>query len=273
MRFDRDFELIIGLGSEAVIVRPPLRISFAGDKSIAGKLNKLNLQVYNLREDRRLRLVKDAEDRLYIPLELRVGYRDQLERIFRGSIHRSATVRDGVDFVTSIECLDGGFDVINSYSSQTIDGGDYIKQLLQDMPNTREGKLAPGRPLTRPRVVVGPTIDLVRSGLTPEEYAYIEDETLNIIRKQNQVIDDLVPLVSPRTGLINTPEREQKKVTFQTLMNPTVKIGRRVQLESVTAPHLNGIYKAETISYSGDNYGDDWSQTITGFLAQGFESI
>ena len=56
------------------------------------------------------------------------------------------------------------------------------------------------------------------------------------------------------------------KVTFSTLMNPFIKIGGRVNLSSKVAPHLDGIYRVDSIVYNGDNRGQDWKQDCTGFL-------
>lgn len=273
-RFDRDFELVIGIGSRAVVIRPPLRIVFSADKSVYGQLNTLKLRIYNLKEDHRLKIVKDAEQAVYLPLILRVGYKGSLEQIFRGSIHVAKTTPELPEIVTDIECIDGGFDIINSYSSRTIAGGeDYIEQLLNDMPNTGRGKLAEGTALIRPKVAVGPTMDLIRSGLKENEHAFIDDESLNVVRSATQVVDAVLPLVNARTGLINTPTRERQRVTAQTLMNPEVKIARRLLLESKFAPHLNGLYRVEKITYAGDNYGDQWQQSITGFLLPNYEVI
>jgi hypothetical protein len=106
----------------------------------------------------------------------------------------------------------------------------------------------------------------------PGETWYIDNEQLYVI-KDNEVTSGLKPVVSAATGLISTPTRDSKLVTFETLMNPTVKIGGLANLKSSTAPHLDGIYKIETINYRGDNYGDEWSQSCTGTLAAEAKSI
>jgi len=106
----------------------------------------------------------------------------------------------------------------------------------------------------------------------PGETWYIDNEQLFVI-KDTEVTSGLKPVVSAETGLISTPTRDSSLVTFETLMNPTVKIGGLASLKSATAPHLDGIYRIETISYSGDNYGDAWTQTCTGTLAAEAKSI
>jgi hypothetical protein len=247
-----------------------MRISFEADKSISGGLNKCRIQLYNIEERKRLALAKDAEQQgKRIPIRLSCGYQDRQELIFKGTIFTGGTERQGADLVTTIESQDGGFDFTNSFTSRTVEGGKRaVDSVRQDMPNTDEGKITERPILTRPKVLVGNSAQLIDEMVGPGETWYIEDERLYII-KDNEVTSRFIPVVSAATGLISTPTRSSQQVTFQTLINPTVKIGRRVKLESTTAPYMDGIYRIETITYSGDNYGDAWSQTCTGRLGAG----
>jgi len=269
-RFNRTYTLEFDIGSRTEVIKPPLRISFEADKSIMGGLNKCRIQLYNIEERKRLALAKDAEQQgKRIPIRLSCGYQDRQELIFKGTIFTGGTERQGADLVTTIESQDGGFDFTNSFTSRTVEGGKRaVDSVRQDMPNTDEGKITERPMLTRPKVLVGNSAQLIDEMVGPGETWYIEDERLYII-KDNEVTSRFIPVVSAATGLISTPTRSSQQVTFQTLINPTVKIGVRVQLESTTAPFMNGIYKIETITYSGDNYGDAWSQTCTGRLGAG----
>lgn len=272
MRFNRDFELTIGLGGQAVTIRPPLRVAFDAQKSISGGLNKLNLVAYNLKEQNRIKLVKDREEIKNIPLIFSVGYKNRLETIFKGSVHRG-TNTGHLERLSPLECLDGGFDFINSFTSRTVNGKENaVNAILSDMPNTGRGKITTQNNLIRPKVLVGNSATLISEQLNADETWYIEDEQLYII-KDNEVVSSFIPLVSAKTGLINTPERENEKVSFETMMNPTIKIGGQVKLESKTAPHLNGIYKVETLGFKGDNYGADWKMLITGIKNNNFVVI
>lgn len=273
MRFNRDYELIIGVGDQAVTVKPPMRVSFDAQKSIDGGVNKLNLIIYNLTEKNRIKLVKDKEEIKVIPLVFSVGYKNRLETIFKGTVHFGSNTRNGSDRLSTIECLDGGFDFINSFTSRTVKGKENaVNAILSDMPNTGKGKITPQNNLVRPKVLVGNSAELIDQQLNSDETWYIEDEQLFII-KDNEVVSTFIPLVSARTGLINTPEREFQKVSFETMMNPTVKIGGQVKLESKTAPHLNGVYKVETLGFKGDNYGTPWDMQITGIKNNNFSVL
>ena len=256
-----------------MVIKPPMQIVFEVTKSIRGDLNKMNIQITNLAESKRLSLVKDAEQLKIMPIGLSVGYQDRIELIFKGNIHTGNNSRQGPDLLTSLECLDGGYDFLHSFTSRTVEGSRRaLDAALEDMPNTGTGKITDRPVLTRPKVLVGNSARLIDDMVGPGETWYIDDEQLYVI-KDNEVTSGLKPVVSAATGLISTPTRESKLVTFETLMNPTVKIGGLASLKSATAPYLDGIYRIETISYTGDNYGDAWMQTCTGTLAAGAKTI
>ena len=273
-RFNRDYKLVVQVsGGQSVEVVPPMRVSFSANKSVSGGLNKLTLNIYNLKTSNRLALVKDAEQRKHIPLSFSAGYNGELKLLFKGTVHRGTNSREGADFVTELECLDGGFDVLNSFTSKTVKGkARAVDSILGDMPNTSKGKLTTQQDLIRPKILVGSSAKLIDELVGDGETWYIDDEKLYII-KDDEVVSSFIPVVKASTGLLNTPSREQSKATFDTLMNPTLKIGGLCKLESVNAPHINGVYKIDSMGYTGDNYGAKWSQSVTGILTSGYKTL
>lgn len=279
-RFNRIYRLNIQVDGRDILIENTksdpskdtgngLKIVFSAYKSIYGGINKMSIQIYNLNESNRLALVKDREEKKFIPFSLEIGYagisksNKKTELIFKGTVMTASSSREGVDMVTSIDSYDGGFDFINSYTNKVVKpGADPTKEIIKDMANTEEGKVDKKSNLTRPKVLVGNSTDLIEKSLNPGEIWYIDNEKIYVI-KETDVTSGDVPIVSAQTGLISTPTRESKKVTFTTLMNPVIKIGNRVLIDSKTAPHLNGVYKVQTINYVGDNYGSDWNQTVT----------
>jgi len=227
-RFLRDFELVIQPpGGSTVVVKPPARVVFSCDKSITGGLNRLNLQIYNRNETNRLAIVKDAEERKRIPIVLRVGYEGNVETIFQGTIHTCSNDRRGADFVSDIEALDGGEDYLTGYTSKTVTNKQQaVDAIIESLPNTEPGKLTALKEITRPKVLVGNPLRLLPSLLQPGETFYIDNEQLFIV-KDDEVVQTYVPLVEARTGLLKTPQRQAQKITFETLMNPALKLGTR----------------------------------------------
>jgi len=255
----RDYELTITLLSgEVVKIVPELRVQFEVNKSIKGGPNNCKLKIYNLSQDKRNKLIKDQTDKkVRLPFLLKAGY-DRLETIFRGNILEASSVRSGSDFITTISSVDGGHDYINSFTSKTVKSSD-PKHILEDMKNTKRGKITKIREPIRPRVLVGRSAKIIEDNLADDETMFIDDETMHII-KDDEVIDGNVVVISAETGLLETPTKKAKELNFKTLLNPNIKIGGVIELKSTTAVQLNGVYRVNTLKYSGDNYGTDWTQ-------------
>lgn len=264
-RFDRDFRLTITTDEGVFTYLPPFRIQFSALKSTDGGLNKMTCKLFGLSEQKRLSLVKDAEQNKRITLEFFVGYQGRLERVFIGNVFRGANSL-GDTFETILETYDGGFDFINSYTSKTVIGKqNAINAVIDDMPQTEAGSITIASEIVRPKVLVGSSSELLRQMANEGQDFWIDNNRVNILGK-DEVIDDYTPIVTSSTGLLGVPERELEKVTFETLINPFVRIGGLCQLKSKIAPHLNGRYRIFSIGYDGDNEGNTWKQTVTGFL-------
>lgn len=277
-RFLRDYELTVSIGSQAVTIKPPFRIVFSGDKSDKADLNKMTLKIYGLSEDKRRKLVRDSDEKdsngaqsnQYFPIDLKIGYQDRVETIFRGSVDQAFSVREGAQFVTTLICLDGGHDFLRGFVSTSVTSkGAAVDAVLGTMPNTKKGKIGAQADITRPKILVGNSMATIQDMLDPDQRWFIDDERLNILGG-NEVVSGYVPVVSAETGLINTPEADKKEVTFTTFLNPSIKVGGLVRLISATAPHLNGVYKVSLITYSGDFDGSDWSQKVTAEIAENY---
>jgi len=274
-RFNRDFSLTVQVSAtQYVTVKPPMRVTFTASKSVNGGLNKLDIRIYNLNASNRAALAKDVENQAkHIPVTFSVGYAGQLKVLFKGSVHRGENYREGADLITQLTCIDGIYDHINSFTSKTVKvKSNAIDVLLSDMIYIQKGKITSQGELIRPRVLVGSSTKLISSMLESGETWYIDDGKLNII-KNDEVVSSLIPVVSYETGLINTPTRQMSKLTFDTLLNPSIRIGGLCDMVSAMAPQYNGIYKVETSAYSGDNYGSDWKQSITAIAARGYKVL
>ena len=259
-RFNRDYELIITLNTgEAIIIKPQIRVQFDIVKSVDGGLNSCRIRIYNLSSDKRKKLIKeDTNQSIKMPFLLKAGY-NKIETLFKGFVLESFSEKSGGDIVTTIVAMDGLVDAQGSYTSQTVKKGDAINVILRDMPNTTRAKISERPVVQRAKVLVGNSLKLVENNLKDDETYFIDEGKLYIV-KENEVISDLVPLVNAETGLLLTPTKKKYEVTFNTLLNPAIKIAGQVKLESLYAPNLNGTYKVLTITYRGDSHGTDWSQ-------------
>lgn len=274
-RFIRNYELIITTPNRVTtIVKPPLKIAFQCLKSTGQGLNKLNINIWNLKKSNRLKIVKDKEQNINITIELKIGYQDiELETIFKGNVFYSSNVKEGADYISKLECLDGMFDYINSVTSVTVTSLDSgIDQILNTMPNTERGKITKLDDIQRPRVLIGNSYSLFDI-LKPKDSKFYIDNGQVFILKNDEVVTRFLPVVSSDTGLKDTPRRENQLVTFTSLMNPSLKLGSRCNVRSLVAPHLNGVYKIEAMNYTGDYDGKEWEQRVTAISSNTFKVL
>ena len=284
-RFNRNYSLeIITLNNQKITIQPEIRIAFDVTKSVKGSLNNGTIQIYNLSQTNRNLIVKDEdiieEDKEkkdkdkennktedgtrtlpadYMQFELKAGY-SKIETIFKGAISKASSKKVGAEFVTTIEAYDGLYDMQNSYTSKVVKGN-ISEQVIKDMPTIKKGKITEQNPLLRPRVLVGNSFKILEENLALNETYYVDDGVIHII-KEKEVTSSYIPLVNSETGLLNTPEKLQKEVKFETMMNPLLRIGGLMQLESLYDKRFNGIYKINTIHYTGDYSGSDWKQEV-----------
>lgn len=205
--FYRDYRLTVGIGNQAVIIEPPMSVSFKALESVDKKsLGKLSVSINGLKPSTRLQLVKAEDDEKYIPVRLEVGYDGKLRQVFLGSVKSGAVKREGPIHVISLECEDGGHDYINSFTSRTVRGKDQVvDSVLQDMPNTKKGAVTSQQQLIRPKVLVGSSSKILTDMLAPDESFFIKDERVHIL-KSDEVTSGNIPVVNARSGLLNTPQ-------------------------------------------------------------------
>ena len=273
LRFNRNYEVEINDGRSVTVITPPIRIAFECAKSTFGGLNTLNMQIYNLTRTKSQAFVKDTEQQKKLTITLKVGYGEALETLFSGDVNRGFVSKQGTDIINSLQILDGGFGANYGYISQTVKTRAEINNaLVSTMPTVTIGSITQQSELIRPRVLVGNCNKIFQQQLDPDQEYFIDNNQVFIMKK-NEYLANYIAVVSPATGLMNTPEREFTLVSFQTMLNPVIRIGGLVDLESTTASYLNGVYRVQQIITKGDNYGNDWTQTITGQLAEGFNKL
>lgn len=272
MNFNRQYQIRIQVGTDLIVIKPPIKISFSGTRSSGNMANSFDCNIYNLSEAKRKLLIKDAEElveqtpSVLLNFSFFVGYGDEIGLLFAGHIHTAGSRKTGSDFITSITCISSGLDMKNSFTNATLNNEDIVKKIVGDMPNTVIGKISPQlKPLLRPRVLHGNSYELLIR-MFPNHNVFIDNGALYIVG-DNEVIDlkSDVPVISPQNGLLNTPYRQFRKVTIVSLINSSIRLQGLVRLESQTQPHLNGDYRVESVTYKGDNWSNDWSQQIIGY--------
>jgi hypothetical protein len=77
------------------------------------------------------------------------------------------------------------------------------------------------------------------------------------------VLDNEGILINMQTGMIHSPEQTSDGLKLQCLINPSLKVGGLVKVNSIIDPVYNGEYKIVRVKYKGDSHTDDWKNELT----------
>lgn len=252
-KFDRRYRLTIEIGGEAIVIEQPLTLQFNVQRNAMSSVNTGTFQIYNLSEDVRNSIFQDRFSFLeYKKVILEAGY-DDLATVFSGSLFEANSSRQGTDVITNVFARDGGFDTVTTKTFKTIQKGvtykDLIKNLISDFPNLTEGSIGEVEgSLLRPAVLDGNTFYLLKT--YTGEQIFIDLEKVNVL-KNSEVLTGQVPLISPQTGLLQTPKRDDAYLTVTTLFEPRIIMSQFVELRSDILEQYNGQYKVLGVNHQG----------------------
>lgn len=259
-KWTRNYFLTVQVDENAkdyVDITMPLTLSFNIKRSVNSSCNTGSFTILNLAEDTRRKVFLDNYKTMYYKgIELRAGYgleKETLPLIFKGNIQSAFSKRNGVDYETTVEALDGGFAYVNAYSERQFAAGTTDKQALKalaaDLPHIQVGKIGNFN-LTAPRgnSVSGNTMEYI-SNISEKNY-FIDLERLNCLL-ENEGFEGNIKVINSDVGLLGSPLRQEAFLTFEMIFEPRLQIGQLVDLQSQTETIYNGTYKVIGIEHSG----------------------
>lgn len=265
LKFGRNYSLSIQLQDGSLLtVELPFTIEFDITRNILSSANVCQIRIYNLSENNRNLIRFDFSNYGTVrKISLQAGYGLNLPVVFKGNITQAWSVREGVNFITTIECFDGGEAFINGISpdSTIFPEGTPMKTvyetLLDNLPNVNIGVIGPsfildksGGPLvtSRSNSYNGLLADIITE-LSGRAF-FIDNGTANILGN-NECLEGQVALIDASTGLLNTPLREDNIVTFDMIFEPGIVIGQIIELNSLTNNALSSINTSSTDNVNG----------------------
>lgn len=234
----------------------PFTIEFDITRSVLTSANVCQIRIYNLSELKRNFIRHNEFDYgNYRSIRLKAGYGDNLATVFQGNISQAWSVREGNNFITQIECFDGGFAYNNGLSNLNIPRGSDLKlaiaALAKDLPHITVGAIGGYLgTLVRSNTYSGNTMQLL-SDLTGGG-AFIDSEKLNALRNNEFIAaGGPPPVISSKSGLLGTPVLEQSYLHFDMLFEPLLNVGRLIILNSSTGSNFNGEYSVKAVKHRG----------------------
>lgn len=289
--YNRDFSLTVGGIPLPVqtgdILQPDnidtqLRVTFDVERNSNKDPNRAEVTVYNFNLANRgiLEIGQEIADTTREaglaydwPLVIEAGYMGSREVIFSGNITYATSRRENVDWITTIECGDGENKYRKNRMNKSYGLATPITQVAIDAavlldvgPGNLAEKLGPGvfrkgfSVYSQGFVASGSAADVLDAVLTSAGFTWsIQDGNLQILAPEETTFEEVV-ILAPHLGLIGSPEKKAKgKIAATSLLQGSLKPGRRVIIESET---VTGMFKIERVTHFGDTFGNEWYSEI-----------
>jgi len=232
------------------------KIDYSIKKTYTNSSNIGSLTIYNLNQTTRQALKKTKLQTELRFLNFSIGYEKQLISIFTGTVKECSSERNGNNILTTIEGWDGGEAMIQAETNITIDNTtDIYGTLLNDLKKYKilKGYISPKAQYkvagTRGIVLNGKTWELIKK-YQNDLIIFIDNQKLYIYTREERKKESFV--INVETGLLNTPrDFGTGYIEVETIAKPTIQLFSAVDLEVMTDPTYNGLYKVVSIEQNG----------------------
>ncbi len=257
-KLGRNYVLEVGQADGTTLtVTLPFTIEFDITRNTLTSANVCSIRIYNLSLNHRnqIRYNQSNLGQPFRLIRLKAGYGQNLPFIFTGNISQAWSVREGVNFITTIECFDGGFAFGNGTTNIEFPAGEtlqnVVENLAESLPFVSRGAIGsyPGT-LTRGNSYSGNTADILKE-LTGGGM-FIDQGKVHCLGDNEYIADNgNTLLINASSGLLGTPVLEQTIVHFDMIFEPNLEVGRRALLQSITEANFNGYYKITAVKHRG----------------------
>lgn len=256
---NRIVEVRVGLpGAQGTSFAFPLRVEATAEHTSGRLPNKIKVTLYNLSED--------SIRKLEVPGTVVQAFagEDVPGLLGRGDVAVKG-VRTKIappNRVTSLEAGDGRRRWRESELSKSWPPNTTLNQILNEAIvafGVPRGFVSPRLPLTTKFASgyawLGRVRDLLDDILAPHSAEWtLKDGQIDILMPGDALPGNAV-FLSPSTGLVGAAERTSKGVNFTSLLNPQIRPGKGIQLDSFAA---KGLFRVSKVSHKVDSRGIIW---------------
>lgn len=286
-KFNRKYSLAVQTNTinpqtgtrDTITIQNPFTIEFDVVRNVLSSSNTCVLRIYNLSQVNRNLLRKNVYDYgVNRTCVFRAGYDTNFPIAFAGSVMQCFSVREGNNFITQIECLDGGFAFVNGQTNASFPSGTpfvtVLENLAKTLPGVSLGAIGsyPGS-LSRGNAYCGSTADLLTE-LTGGGF-FIDNGKVNMLN-DSECLAGRIFTVSSASGLLGTPLLENNIIHFEMLFEPQLQVGQQIQLDSITGQNFNGFYKVISVKHRGmisEAVCGDAITTVSMFAPEALKSV
>ena len=243
-----------------------LHIDFDITHTRSSEPNSAAISVYNLSEDSRTGL-SDAQNPV---IELEAGYDGENSLLFKGKARRVVSSREGVDWVTTLECGDGEAEIRQSNIQISFPRGIAIEDVVEQLARhvginagnlksaiKRKGFAAAFTEFARGASFSGSAHRIItRLSKSLGLNVSIQDEQYSVYEIDGGTVQGQSFSLSSETGMIGAPESgDNGTLRVRSLLLPTIRPGHRVFVDS---ENLKAFYRVKTARHTGSWRGAEW---------------
>ena len=260
-----------------------LRVNFKIEKSLVGYPNLGNIKIYNLSETSRNNIETQFKD-----IEFSAGHETPV-LIFKGQIVNVVHQKFGVDWVSEIFGGDATQALADSTINKTLAPGATTEKIFDELVGQLDGVtkgvtdglsncLSGKKSLLRSLQLSGGVKAWLDAIAEQCGFDYSVNDGIIETTTENQPLTDVAPIIiSQGTGMIGSPERTEIGINVRTLLDPNLKLARRIQVKAISQAinigNLNfrkippvknqGIYRMDKLIHVGDTHDNPWETQIS----------
>lgn len=284
IKFDRQFEMIIyptqyvdwGQGQfgqpvtfsqaqeTAVEITNPFTLVMNIRRECMSTINSATFQIYNLSQTVRNQIYRDKFSWQGLKrVTLKAGYASQgpLPIVFDGNAMSITSYRaqGTTNFITEIEAFDWDFPIRSAITSQSFDKPirtqQVIDQLIKDIVNMgtpehhmNRGYVRQFEGTQRGTCISERSWDRLRTETS--NLCFIDNGNIHVLA-DNEYIPGSELTINAASGLLGSPKRAETTVLAEILFEPSLIVGQKVTLSTVSQNKFNGDYKIYGINHVG----------------------
>lgn len=221
----------------------PTTLELDVQRNTFASANKATFTLYNLAQDARRDIYFDRfVNNQQLRVTLNAGYESAPAPtlIFQGDIRVAWTERRGIDWVTQVECFDGGFAIYNAFVSASLPVGYTMQSAAKTLVETMKpygvtlGQVSNiYTPSYNETPLLGNTWQQLQSITPGDGQLFIDGGVCHILNADDYIMTPTIPVIAPETGLLGTPRRQGSTYKVRTIFDPQFVVGQLVELRSL----------------------------------------
>lgn len=265
----RKWDLLAAQGNGSGLNLSELRCTFEVKKKDTQTPNTAEFKIYNITESTSAALKKS-----FTKIMCSAGYQGNFGLIFDGNIKGFSLTRENTERVLTVTAGDGDVQYNYTVINKTLAAGATPDSIIGEVT----GAMGVGvgykstldsTALPRGKVFYGRPSEYMREQADNTGCTWSIQDGKILMLKRSEVAPGKAVLLTPATGLIGVPTKSEDGVSGKCLLNPMLKIGSAIELQSKYASDLNGQYRLISVTHKGDTRGNDWYTEFTALIING----